>query len=92
MRAALALAALFLLTGCNVVLTKAPLFTAADEAGAPPMKPGVWAFEDADFKFDEHQPIVAWPDCAGGGVVGPGQIAGHDCSQSIPRRQPLHHQ
>ena len=81
MRAALVLACLFLLTGCNVVLTKAPLFTAADEAGAPPMKAGVWAFEDADCKFDEHTPITAWPDCAGGGVVKPGQISGHDSKE-----------
>lgn len=78
MRAALALMALFLLTGCNVVLTKAPLFTAADEAGAPPMKAGVWAFEDSDCTFDATKPMTAWPDCAGGGVVMPGQIAGHD--------------
>jgi hypothetical protein len=78
MRAALLLLALFGLSACNIVVTKAPLFTAADEAGAPPMKPGVWAFDDPTCTFDQGKPITQWPDCAGGAVFRPGEITGHD--------------
>ncbi len=68
MRTVLALGAMVLLGGCNVVVTKAPLFAAADEAGAPPLKAGVWVMEDADCQFDERKAIPDWPDCAGGMV------------------------
>jgi hypothetical protein len=75
----LALAALALLTACNVVVTKQPLFTLADQAGAPTLKPGVWLVgQGDDCKFDKTKPIDAWPDCAGGGAVHPGEIIAHD--------------
>jgi hypothetical protein len=70
-RAALAVAALTLLGACNLVMTKDPVFTKADAAGAPPLKPGVWR-QDADAScppFDESQPLAAWPACANGFVV-----------------------
>ncbi|MFI4934224.1 MAG: hypothetical protein ACHP7N_06370 [Caulobacterales bacterium] len=68
-----------LLGACNVVVTKTPLFTAADEAGAPPLRPGVWLiFTDGDCKFDESRPLLQWPECAGGAIVKQGEIAGHD--------------
>jgi hypothetical protein len=74
----LAIASLALLGACNVVMTKDPLFTHADEAGAPPLRPGVWLiFKEPGCQLDETKPFVDWPDCAGGGHVGPGEIAGH---------------
>lgn len=74
----LAVASLGLLCACNVVLTKAPLFTPADAAGAPSLRPGVWLlFEQPDCKVDTAQSFVDWPDCAGGALVSAGEIAGH---------------
>ncbi len=67
-----------LLGGCNVVVTEGPLFTAADERGAPPLKPGVWRMEDSKCPIDEALPIDQWPECAGAAVMSPGQIAGLD--------------
>ena len=60
--AALALTA-STLCACNVVATKAPLFSQAD---ASPLKlhDGVWAPEDDRCRFDETKPVEAWPDCA----------------------------
>jgi hypothetical protein len=70
MRIILVLAGLVLLSACNVVMTKEPLFTAADAAGGPPLRPGIWLFfEEKDCKFDESKPFTEWPDCAGGGRV-----------------------
>jgi hypothetical protein len=74
----LVIASLTLLGACNVVLTKDPLFTHADEAGAPALRPGVWLiFREADCKFDETRPFVEWPDCAGGGLIAGGEIVNH---------------
>jgi len=77
-RLALVGAALGLLTACNVVMTEKPLFTQADAAGAPALKPGVWLFfEEPGCKVDESKPFTEWPDCAGGGLVGAAEIKGH---------------
>ena len=77
-RLALVGAALGLLTACNVVMTEKPLFTQADAAGAPALKPGVWLFfEEPGCKVDESKPFPEWPDCAGGGLVGAAEIKGH---------------
>ena len=79
MRVALMFAALTLLCGCNVVVTRTPLFSAADEAGAPALRPGVWrAAVDPACAVDEAQPLVDWPKCTGGAVLGPGEAAYHD--------------
>ena len=81
-RILLALAGLALLAACNVPVTQAPLFSAADEAGAPHLRPGVWLLgHEADCHFDETKPFNEWPDCAGGGVVSAGQILGHDAKK-----------
>jgi hypothetical protein len=67
-----------LLGACNVVLTKAPLFTQADAAGAPTLRTGVWLFlKQADCDVDPSKPYRDWPDCAGGGFVKEGEISGH---------------
>lgn len=70
LRRLLIVACLGLLSACNVVVTKEPLFKEADAAGAPTLRQGVWLFfQEADCKFDEKQPFTEWPSCAGGGLV-----------------------
>ena len=67
-----------LLGACNVVLTKDPLFAQADSAGAATLRPGVWLFFRRDgCDVDTSKPFLDWPDCAGGGLVKEGEIAGH---------------
>ncbi len=58
------------LGGCNLVLSEKPMFTAADAAGAPVLRDGVWAAPDKGCDFDQTKPIDQWPKCAGGDVVG----------------------
>lgn len=83
LRVLAALAGLALLSACNVVQTTTPLFAAADEAGAPRLRPGVWqVFTSGDCTFDERQPIDKWPDCVGGAVVKPGEMIGYDKKDS----------
>ena len=70
MRLLLVLASLALLGGCNVLMTKDPLFSAADGAGAPRLRPGVWEqAPSGDCTVDESQPLASWPSCANGFVV-----------------------
>jgi hypothetical protein len=70
MRVLLVLASLALLGGCNMLMTKDPLFSRADAAGAPRMRPGVWEQAPAaDCTLDESQPLASWPSCASGFVV-----------------------
>ncbi len=63
-RLALLLSALMALGGCNVVMTDAPMFTAADGAGAPAIRSGVWRDDKPDCAFDETLPQSKWPKCA----------------------------
>ncbi len=61
------MAALITLGGCNAVVTSTPMFTHADEAGAPEVRPGLWRFDNGDkCDFDESLPLKSWPECAGG--------------------------
>jgi hypothetical protein len=79
LRILVALMGLTLLSACNVLVTDKPLFSAADEAGAPALKPGVWLlFEGPGCKLDPRTPIDEWPDCAGGGMVRGGEVIDHD--------------
>lgn len=79
MRKFACLMALLMLGGCNVVVTEQPLFSARDEAGAPPMKPGLWRMDaDEACDFDPAKPLADWPECASGAVFAPGVISGHD--------------
>jgi hypothetical protein len=79
MRAFLMLAGLAVLGGCNVVINTTPLLTAADEAGAPALRPGVWRGDaDPSCVVDESRPMTDWPACGGGAVIGPGQATYHD--------------
>jgi hypothetical protein len=62
------------LSGCNLVMSPTPVFGAADMAGAPVMKPGLWASPDKDCKdFDETKPASQWPGCASGSVMKDGK-------------------
>jgi hypothetical protein len=73
-RRALALAGLALATAllgaCNMVVTKDPVFSKADAAGAPVLRPGVWDGDaKPDCQVDETKPLSQWPSCASGFVV-----------------------
>ncbi len=70
------LCAAALLGGCNIVVSKVPMFTAADSAGAPALRPGVWLAEKADCHFDEASPLAQWPDCADPLVITPTEVHG----------------
>ena len=59
------LAAILLgLSGCNVVVSEEPWFTAADAAPAPVLRDGLWLSAEPDCRFDEAKPAEQWPDCA----------------------------
>lgn len=75
----LGMAAAVSLAACNVVVTKAPLLSPNDEAGAPPLRPGLWRFDtDADCRFDDKAPYVNWPACSGGAFLNAGDAAFYD--------------
>ena len=66
-----------MLGACNVVVTTTPLLAKADEAGGPPLKPGLWRFSgDDDCKLDDTKPLADWPSCGGGVVIKDG-VAGY---------------
>ena len=78
LRLILTVACLALLSACNVVMTKDPLFTQADGAGAPTLRQGVWLFfKQPGCQVDESKPFTEWPDCAGGGYVKAGAVSAH---------------
>ena len=58
------------LGGCNLVMSKTPVFTAADAAGAPVLKPGIWVAPDKDCDFDPTDDPIMWPDCEHAAGVG----------------------
>jgi len=65
-----AMAAPVLVLGCNEVYSDHPWFTAADAAGAPRLRDGLWAvMETPDCQLDQSQPAEKWPDCAEAMVV-----------------------
>jgi hypothetical protein len=63
-KTALAVATAMALSGCNMVMTDKPMFTAADGASAPALHPGVWRIEKRGCDFDESQPQDQWPLCS----------------------------
>ncbi|HEY3814162.1 MAG TPA: hypothetical protein VGL66_13135 [Caulobacteraceae bacterium] len=59
------------LGGCNMVMSTKPMFTAADAAGAPVLRPGLWVALDKDCKdFSPSDEPDQWPQCANGIRVG----------------------
>lgn len=76
MRLLLALTSTLMLSACipNTLYSPTPVFTAADETGAPALRPGVWRADGkADCRVDERRPLERWPECAEGFVVEPGR-------------------
>jgi hypothetical protein len=70
-----ALAASLAMGGCNMIVTTSPMFSHADEAGAPKLRPGVWSTTpDKPCAFDEAAPLETWPTCASGAVVRDGAV------------------
>jgi hypothetical protein len=63
-----------LLGGCNLVLSERPLFTAADEAAAAPLRPGLWRSDDPKCQVKESRPVQTWPSCASWVLVRSGEI------------------
>lgn len=63
------LAAALMLAGCNMVYAEQPVFTAADAAGAPSLRPGLWAKRRPDCTFDSAKPAKDWPECADPALV-----------------------
>jgi len=60
-----ALSAILLgLSGCNMVVSAEPWFTAADAAPAPVLRDGLWLSTEPDCRFDDAKPAEQWPDCA----------------------------
>jgi len=65
----LLLAAALMLGGCNMVYAEKAIFTQADAAGAPQLRPGLWVQHKPDCDFDEAKPIAQWPECADPSLV-----------------------
>ena len=54
------------LAGCNMVHSSRPMFSAADAAGGPVFRDGVWASPEPRCQFDPNKPVETWPKCANG--------------------------
>jgi hypothetical protein len=61
--AVLALVALCL-SGCRIAASDRPVFTPADAADAPALKPGLWALIEPGCRFNTRIAPEKWPDCA----------------------------
>ena len=86
------MAACLLLGACNVVVTKTPLFSKADESGAPPLRSGLWRMgAEPDCKVDESKPLIDWPKCARGVVIREGAGGYYERESGAPvwTTQPL---
>jgi hypothetical protein len=64
------------LGGCSMVTSDQPLFTEADQKGAPVLRPGLWALPNSDCQYDEKSPAKGWPKCANATVVTADRLAG----------------
>lgn len=64
------------LAACSSVGSDAPLFGAADTAGAPALRPGLWAAPSRGCRFSSKASVEKWPDCANGAVVAPQSLLG----------------
>ncbi|WP_310541202.1 hypothetical protein [Phenylobacterium sp.] len=64
------------LSACAVVSSDRPLFSPLDAAGAPILKPGLWAMPVGDCTFSMRGSALKWPDCANGAYVGPSALVG----------------
>ena len=77
---------LLLLGGCNMLITKQPLFALSDAAATPQLREGVWrAKTDAKCAFNEARPVSSWPSCASGFVAMDGKVRAYDNSKGKRR-------
>lgn len=82
MRPLLVALSLLLLGGCNMVMTKTPLFTAAD-ASPPQLRLGVWrGVSDKPCRFDQTRPVARWPGCANAFVVSADKLTSFDVNSA----------
>ena len=85
MRITIVIVAVLFLGGCKLVVTPTPMFTRADEAGAPALKPGLWRFDNAaNCVVDESKPLIDWPRCAGGVVLKAGEAGYYERATGAP--------
>jgi hypothetical protein len=69
------------LGACNMIVTTSPLFTKAETAGAPQLRPGLWsqaAPAGEPCPYDPKTPLKTWPECARGFLIKPGEMGGYD--------------
>lgn len=68
---------LMVLTACGPApiepAPEGPLFDAADAAGAPPIKDGLWLADGPDCKVDADQSAYDWPSCSRWFVIRDGE-------------------
>ena len=92
-------AAALALGGCNIVISETPVFTAADAAGAPGFRPGLWVKVDGDCAFDPATKASTWPKCADPMVLEadrmvdpskPGQVIPFILAAGKPRVMQIH--
>lgn len=75
--ALLGLCLLMTLSGCNMLITDAPLFTEADGPAKPALRNGVWLNEGEPKKpcrVDVRKPVTRWPECADWMLVQDGRM------------------
>jgi hypothetical protein len=73
---------LLLLGGCNMLITKQPLYALSDAAATPQLREGVWrAKSDGKCVFTEARPVSRWPSCANGFVALHGMVRAYDHSK-----------
>lgn len=75
-RNAVILMAALWLGACSTVGSDTPLFVAADTAGAPVLRPGLWAAPSRGCRFSSKADAAKWPDCANGAVIGAHSLLG----------------
>lgn len=79
MKRLIGLCLMLLLGACNRVITDTPLFSAADSAGAPALRDGVWLIGESEgCRVDVRKPVNRWPDCASWMIVRDGALTGLD--------------
>jgi hypothetical protein len=69
LRLAASAAILLGLSGCNLVVSADPWFTAADATPTPMLRNGLWMSAAPDCRFDQAKPAERWPSCAGAAFV-----------------------
>jgi hypothetical protein len=77
------------LGGCAMVTSDEPLFGEADRAGAPVLKPGLWAMPNGGCEYDEKAAAGAWPKCANATAVTAKTISGGERDEKGNTKQAL---